>query len=283
MKNKILKTINKGISKDTKYIVESNGNKSFLRVTNYSFDRLQELEKIRISIQDSKCNINKIEKINVENNKIYCYYNFIEGFLLSNHIQEITNEKKEEYGKQAGEILKNIHSIKVETKMNSNIELHNKVCDMFFTFEDGTFKNVLEILIHEVLTLYKHVNIDECVYLHADYSTTNMLINNDEVFIIDFERYEVGNKVRDFSFIYTYDEDRIYAKSLINAYFNNEVPKNFWIEFKYYSYLFVLYYCMWNYKKFGKYNNSIDIANKLISDFSDNKTIPSWYGRKKCF
>lgn len=66
-------------------------------------------------------------------------------------------------------------------------------------------------------------------FQHGDYHIGNMMIEKNKIVIIDFDRYDFGDPWEEFNrIVWCVQVSPLFATGLINGYFENEVPMEFW-------------------------------------------------------
>ncbi len=66
-------------------------------------------------------------------------------------------------------------------------------------------------------------------YQHGDYHIGNMMIENGKIVIVDFDRYDFGDPWEEFNrIVWCAQSDPLFASGIVNGYFDNEVPMDFW-------------------------------------------------------
>ena len=279
LKYKIIKEIDDGLSKDTKYIVLINKKKYLLRISDFNNSKMFTYKIIK-EIYNIH-NISKLYSYYNLDNKIYAFFNYIDGEPLKQLFPNLNENEKYNYGVQAGNLLRLLHS-----KKNKNLEIkisNNEVVKCIINnYDNFSLKNnIINKLYNYCKKILVNIDLNKYSFLNADFHSMNMIINNKNLFLIDLEKYEYGDPTRDFTFIYTFDEDRIYANGIINSYHCfKTIPENFWYSFKFFSALYIIQYYMWNINKFNEIGNSIDIATKFLCDYNGSSNKPNWYFKK---
>ena len=285
MNYKLISTIQKGMSKDNKSIVEINNEKLLLRILPISKEKLQHYKMLYL-IRTAKINMSKLRYLYYYDTNIYAFFEYIDGYDLEEYIDELDKKALYDYGVQAGCILNQIHNNNILKENMEKVNLSNKICiDKIienyrkFNFKTETSNTIFDFIIKNIDN--KNINLNDYCYLNADFHYGNFIVKNDKLTLIDLEKYEIGNRYRDFTFIYTYNENRTFAYGKINGYFGNDIPLNFWPQFKFFSALYILQYYMWEFKHTGKYDNATKTMNLFLMDYEDNNLIPKWYSMEK--
>lgn len=66
-------------------------------------------------------------------------------------------------------------------------------------------------------------------FQHADYHIGNMMIENNKIVIIDFNRFDFGDPWEEFDrIVWCAQASPSFTSGIIDGYFDNEVPLEFW-------------------------------------------------------
>lgn len=285
---KIIKKINKGWSADSKFYIEDyEGNKLLLRisdVTNY-YNKLEEFNFIK------KCNtlsFSMSQAIEIgfcnKKNNVYILLTWIEGNSLNNVISDFTENEQYKLGLEAGVILKSIHSLKVDPAENliAN-DKKDKMLKNLLRYEKSTNRiSEDQFAIDFVRNNIEKINLLHPVYKHGDYHVGNLVLTPyRKIGVIDFNRWEYGERYEEFYKIQSFDVEVSIPFSIgqIHGYFNGEPPLEFWNILAMYVAYSSLYSIVWA-EKFGE-NDINGMKKRCIAAFNDyNKfktLIPKWY------
>ncbi|MEG0456632.1 MAG: phosphotransferase, partial [Oscillospiraceae bacterium] len=227
--------IQKGWSCDKKYCVTTTeSTKYLLRITPFDksdtrkelFDVLQEVVKFNIPM----C---KPVEFGSCDEGVYTIHTWINGKDAEEVIPLLPKTKQYVLGLKAGEILKKIHSIpalliqeKWDIRFNKKIDRNiawNETC-----VKDGFVIDNLHYLydfVEKNRDLLK--NRPQC-FQHGDYHIGNMMISNEELVIIDFDRFDFGDPWEEFNrMTFNGAKSSYFATGLLNGYFNGEPPIEF--------------------------------------------------------
>lgn len=281
--------INKGWSADIKYLIkDDNNNKYLLRISSIDqyekklveFDYLKKLEKIGLSM----C---KPIEFGTCDDGVYIILSWIEGVDAQEYILNLSNKEQYEYGIIAGKELLKIHSLNAPSNIFDWEEKFNKKIDRkIIMYEDCPIKidkanNLIEY-INNNRHLLKNRNL---VFHHGDYHIGNMMINeNKELVIIDFNRADFGDPYEEFNrIVWCAQASSYFASGIVDGYFNNDVPEDFWRVLALYISSNTLSSIPWAIP-FG--NEEIEVMINQSKDvlrwYDDMNTyIPSWYKKNK--
>ena len=281
--------INKGWSADIKYLIkDDNNNKYLLRISSIDqyekklveFDYLKKLEKIGLSV----C---KPIEFGTCDDGVYIILSWIEGVDAQEYILNLSNKEQYEYGIIAGKELLKIHSLNAPSNIFDWEEKFNKKIDRkIIMYEDCPIKidkanNLIEY-INNNRHLLKNRNL---VFHHGDYHIGNMMINeNKELVIIDFNRADFGDPYEEFNrIVWCAQASSYFASGIVDGYFNNDIPEDFWKVLALYISSNTLSSIPWAIP-FGKEEIEVMInqSKDVLRWYDDMNTyIPSWYKKNK--
>ena len=280
------KFISKGYSEEIKYKVKADKN-YFLKISPLSFFKKKELELKYISDLKNEMKFPKLVEIKYESNSILSLYEWIDGVDFREYVTELTDKELYQYGIQAGEFLKKIHSISIE-KYSDNWEEYYVQKSMkkidSFRKTNINFPEIETFIdyIHTHQYLLQDRPISLC---HGDFHVGNMMIDLEtkELVIIDFGSLEIGDPMEEFNrMIWNAQLSEEFATGLINGYFNGKnIPDEFWKLMAYYMACDVVGSIPWA----VNYGNDQLITMleraKLVLDWFDDfeRMVPKFYKR----
>lgn len=225
--------INRGWSGDRKYCVTTaDGVKYLLRIspedrsTNCAalFSLLKEVETLGVSMCEP------VEFGECEEG-IYTLHSWIDDEDVEEIIPALAETEQYAYGFEAGRMLKLIHSIPApencpdwepyfNAKMDNKIKMY-KECPL--KFEGAEY-----FIAYIESNRYLFANRPQS-FQHGDYHIGNMMIEDKRLVIIDFDRWDYGDPWEEFNRIVWFAQVwPLFASGMVNAYFDNEVPLEFW-------------------------------------------------------
>lgn len=277
--------INKGWSRDKKYCVtDENGTRYLLRVSDISeYDaKKAEFEMMR---QVSALGVPMCQPIEfgVCDEGVFSLQSWIDGDDAEEIIPALSDTEQYVYGLEAGRILKKIHSIpapssqedweaRFNRKMDYKIQKYNE-CPI--KYENG---QAFIDYINENRYLLKD---RPQTYQHGDYHIGNMMIGRDKkLYIIDFNRNDFGDPWEEFNrIVWCAQKSPLFASGMVNGYFDNDVPMEFWRLLALYISSNTLSSLPWAIP-FGDEQIQVMVNQaKEVLDWYDNmrNPIPSWY------
>lgn len=279
--------VSKGWSSDKKYLIKTmSGELLLLRISDIEqydtkkkeYDIITKYSKLGIKmsmpVEFGICN---------EGKNVYMLLTWLEGRDLEEILPGLPKEKQYQLGRKAGEILKKIHSIPVDEEDIPTETKKPKKMWQLARYENSKVR----IPDDEIAIKYVKENIEQIwkkqpVYLHGDFHPGNLIYMNDgDIGVIDFNRWEIGDPYEEFYKLQSFGiENSIpYCVGQIDAYFEDNVPEEFWIVNAVYVAHASLYSIKWA-EKFGQgeIDGMIKRCKMAFADYDNFRTyIPKWY------
>lgn len=281
------KPVEKGWSGEQKYcITDENGKKYLLRITpsdcyeqkKIEFQTMQKLVDMGISM------CTPIEFGTCEEG-VYVIHSWIDGQDARDVIDLYSDEQVYNYGYQAGQFLKKIHSIpapegiedwesyfgrKIDRKVSNYVN-----CPL--QYEGGeAFVSYIEQNRHLIKNR-------PSTYQHGDYHIGNMMIDHEgKLVVIDFNRNDYGDPWEEFNrIVWCAQAKPKFATGMVDGYFEGIVPMEFWKLLALYISSNTLSSLPWAIP-FGQVE--IDVMTKQAKEILEwydgmKNVIPSWYKR----
>lgn len=279
--------LEKGYSTDKKYHVRTDlGKQLLLRISNVSeFDKKKKeydiIRKFAVlgftmsePISFGMCN---------NGNCVYMILSWVEGSDLEDELGKLTEQQQYLLGRQAGKILKEIHSMCVEKE---DLPQKTKVDKKLLQLEKYENSKVRVPNDDEAILFVKQ-NINKIwkkspVYLHGDYHPGNLIyVQNENIGVIDFNRWEVGDPYEEFYKLESFgiEVSIPYCVGQIDGYFNDRIPIDFWEALAVYVAHASLYSIKWA-EKFGSVEiegmkKRCEVAFINYNNFKE--VVPVWY------
>ena len=277
--------LNKGWSRDLKLVLtDINANKYLLRISDGSlFEKKKEQFELlqKLNLMDINCS-KPIEFGQLNDGKVYMLLSWLEGVSAEESVCDMSDLQAYETGIEAGKTLKKLHKIpvcepqqtwwqKYSEKIPKKIE-NLKNCGLCFKNQDRVIEYVCDNM-----SLVKN---REQAFSHADYHVGNMIVNNGKIGVIDFDKNTIADTYDDFKpFCWNVFASEYFETGLINGYFDNNPPQEFFKILALYAAESTLSHLPWSIK-FGE--KEIQTAYKVINSVllwydNFNLTIPTWY------
>jgi len=279
--------VDKGWSTDKKYHIKTlSGEHLLLRLSSIEeyenkkkeFEIIEKYAKLGFRMSMPKefgaCNGNQ---------NTYMLLTWLEGRDLEVALPQLSENEQYQLGRQAGVILRKIHSVPLEEEdVPIKTKKEKKLLQLAKYEESG-----LRIPDDEIAIRYVKENIDQIwkkppAYLHGDFHPGNLIYMQDgSIGVIDFNRWEVGDPFEEFCKLESFGiESSIpYCIGQIDAYFDDSVPMDFWVANAVYVAQASLFSIKWA-EKFGQQeiDGMVARAKRAFADFDGfKKIIPCWY------
>ncbi len=221
-----------------------------------------------------------------EGKNVYMLLSWVKGQELESELPRLSEKEQYSAGRMAGEILRKIHSIRLDPEDIPCCTKKEKKLLQLAKYE----KSGMRIDGDETALNFVKENIDLIwktapVYLHGDFHPGNLIYTEDHsIGVIDFNRWEVGDPYEEFYKLESFGAERSipYCIGQIDAYFNDDIPSDFWTINAVYVAQASLFSIKWA-EKFGQndINRMVDRAKRAFLDFDDFRmTVPKWYTDK---
>ena len=216
---------------------------------------------------------------------IYSLQSWISGIDLEDALPSFTSAESRALGVEAGKILRVIHSIPAPENQENWASRFNRKIDrkiQFYTECSQKYEGGESFLrcIEETRDLL--CGRPQC-YQHGDYHSGNMMLQNRQLFIIDFNRSDFGDPWEEFNrIVWCAQLSPIFATGMVDGYFDSKPPMEFWCLLMLYIASNTLSSLLWAIP-FGE--KEIDTMRRQASDilyWYDGMTnpVPRWYKRE---
>jgi aminoglycoside phosphotransferase (APT) family kinase protein len=279
-----IESITKGWSEDKKYCVTKNdGVKYLLRITPI---QRYETRKALFEILERVAALDIPMCMPVEfgtcEDGVYALHSWIDGEDAETALPFLPETEQYVLGLKSGEILCKIHSIpapesqedwalRFNRKTNIKIQKYRE-CGLRFTGDD----KIIEYIKHNRHLLENRPQS----FQHGDYHIGNMMLENGELWIVDFDRYDFGDPWEEFNrIIWCAVVSPYFATGQLRGYFGGEPPIEFFKLLTFYIASNTLSSIYWAIA-FGQ--GEIDTMMKQSQDvlsWFDNmqNPVPTWY------
>ena len=279
--------ISKGWSSDKKYLVETaDGKLQLLRISDIEAYEAKKKE-YEIITKYSQLGINMSMPIEFgicnEGKNVYMLLSWVEGRDLEEVLPELSEQEQYKLGRQAGTILRKIHSIPLDPADVPATTKREKKLMQLVRYEESNVR----ISGDDIAVAYVKDNINSIwqktpVYMHGDFHPGNLIYMQDgSIGVIDFNRWEVGDPYEEFYKLESFGIEISvpYCIGQIDAYFNDDVPVDFWTANAVYVAQASLFSIKWA-EKFGQadIDGMVRRARASMKNFDNfNLSVPAWY------
>lgn len=274
----------KGWSGDQKYrVATADGAQYLLRIApKAKGSRLSDM--FRVQQQLAPLGIPMCQPVAIEEHPdgTYLLQTWIEGCDAEDVIPSLSDAEQYAYGLTAGQILQKIHSLPAPaslpdwaTRFNAKIDRKIKLyqaCPIEF---EGAPQLLSYIQANRPLLSGR----PQCLQ-HGDYHIGNMMIENHQLIIIDFDRFDFGDPWEEFNrIVWSAQAAPSFASGMVDGYFDGPVPLLFWQLLALYISSNTLSSIAWA-VSYGDQEIATmrKQAHDVLSWYHDMQTpIPSWY------
>jgi aminoglycoside phosphotransferase (APT) family kinase protein len=217
-------------------------------------------------------------------NSCYMLLTFVEGRDLEEALPTLSEKEQYLLGRKAGEILKRIHSMALdECDIPTQTKRERKLYQLARYEESPHLRvendeNVIEFVKNNIDLIWKEVP----VYQHGDFHPGNLIyMPNGEIGVIDFNRWEVGDPYEEFYKLESFaiEVSVSYSVGQIDAYFDGEIPMDFWGALAVYCAHATLFSIKWA-EKFGQkdVDGMVERCHRAFENYDKfNSVVPKWY------
>lgn len=275
----------KGWSRDQKYVLEdANGCKFLLRISDGS---LWEKKKAQFAL------LEKMEKRQLpcsrplalgmtEEGSVYTIVSYLEGTDGLKAVSKLGNREAYRLGIEAGEVLRRLHEIEIPTQKQSWWERYQeKMPRKIAALRKCEYRLPMQ---EELLQYYT----DHCwlmknrpqLFAHGDFHLGNMIVKGGKIGIIDFDKNGAADPYDEFKpFCWNVMCSEYFETGLINGYFQNQVPEDFFPILKFYTVESLISHLPWS-VTFGEAEVRTAqkvAANQMIWYDHFQLEVPTWY------
>ena len=213
----------------------------------------------------------------------YAVYAWADGGAAEPAVAVMPAAEQYAFGLRAGRVLKYIHEVPApddvqnwEKRINVSIENKLRLC------RECSIKNDVADSFVEYIKANRHLLKNRPqTFRHGDYHIGNFLVNDSgELIVIDFNRSDFGDPWQEFNrLVWSAHLSPYFASGIVNGYFDNAVPPEFWK-------LLALYTCIngiasvpWA-VRFGEEEIQVMLRQtREVYEWYNGMTneIPSWY------
>lgn len=237
-----VKPICKGMSGDKKYYITTAENQRLLLRISDPQDFQQKQTEYRLLRQFAELKIPMPQPVDFgvfgEDRKVYTLLTWIDGEEAETKVPTFTKDKQYQIGREAGRILRSIHSITANTTNQPWKKRYFSVIDerLAAYLKEGERFSGWEIMMDYIDSNRNLTDGRPQVYLHGDYHMGNLIISpQNELSVIDWHTVDfdnIGDPWYEFNRIGT--EYPCFAAGQIDGYFKDSVPDEFWRLLAYY-------------------------------------------------
>ena len=279
--------VDKGWSGDQKYkAVTADGTAYFLRIS-----PMGKLKNLRPQfshmeqVRDLGVRVSEPVELGICAEGVYTLLEWIDGRDAEPVLPTLDGERQYAYGLDAGRMLKRIHSLPAPIPAEPWADRYQRKLDgKFEAYEKCPLKYEKGELYLDLLRRERHLIKDRPqAWCHGDYHCGNMMFDSQmRLTVIDFDREDIEDPWYEFNrLIWDIRAGGEYASGVIDGYFEENVPEEFWRILRLYLAQNVIFSLPWA-LDFGEDEVRIALENvELVREWYDDlrEIVPNWYHR----
>ena len=201
-------------------------------------------------------------------------------------LPELTGEQRYTLGREAGRMLRTIHSIPLPFDATPwDLRYRQKLDSKMALYENFHLKYEKGELFLDLLRRERHLAENRpLVWQHGDYHCGNLMLDSDlRTWVIDFDREDIGDPWYEFNrIIWDVRVGAEYATGMLDGYFDGEIPAEFWPVLRLYLCQNMISSLPWA-ADFGAEDLRIATENaaRVLEWYDDlREVVPNWYHKR---
>lgn len=209
-------------------------------------------------------------------------------WVMGRQLNEVFDTRPEvmvEMGKKAGKIVRNIHQQEFvkNTLKNRGVTIAPKITALAerlvgeIQSKGITFAEIDKAIDYLNANL-SHVSEQRAGIVHNDLRPENFILTDEDLYLFDFDSGTISDCYADFTYLSVMSEKkyRAFSYGVISAYFDNEIPEEFWRVNLVFSIMKLLDYAIYKFNKKG--TAVVQQAASFMETFAHYTTaVPTWW------
>jgi aminoglycoside phosphotransferase (APT) family kinase protein len=275
--------IEKGRSSDVKYVLTTINGQYIARVSSLeNLDKKVEEFDLLKRLGPNFHNISQAIGFIQTEGKVIQVLTYIEGESIEDMIDQITEEDQYQLGLQAGRILLKIHKTPYPFPDRDYPMLEReKIMRRMNMYETSIHKEDQDLAcMNYVKNHLSCIANYQVVLCHGDYHIGNLVAQEKNVYVIDFNRFDFEDPIREFvpMLFFSRKKSIAFAKGQLMGYFHGQIPSIFWERLSVYAAYVSMYSILWA-EQFSKQDveGMKEYKRMIYQDFDYfQQKIPNW-------
>ena len=215
--------------------------------------------------------------------EVYTVLTWLEGEDAETAVARLNDKDAYLLGIEAGKVLQKLHQLPVD--VDNEISWWDKYTAKTVRKVKAMEDCPVEVPDMELLKNYINKNMHlvenrKQTFTHADYHLGNLIVHNGKIGVIDFDKNTIADPYDEFKpFVWNTSVSEYFETGLINGYFDNKVPEDFFPILALYAVEHLISFIPWA-LKFGneQTQKGYDIHKKVMKWYDNfNLIVPTWY------
>ena len=219
----------------------------------------------------------------LNDNEIYMVLSWLEGEDAEVAVAKLSDKEAYRLGVEAGEILRKLHSLPVDknNELSGGEKFKNKMIRKYKALDESIVEVPKKDLIVDYMNKHMHLTENrEQTFTHGDYHLGNLIVNKGRIGVIDFDKNKINDPYDDFkSFMWNVFVSEYFATGMINGYFDNNIPEDFFPLLAVYATEQLISYLPWAATLKDKdLEKGYAVHNSILGWYEDmTLVVPKWY------
>ena len=208
---------------------------------------------------------------------------YLEGEDGETAVSAITDPEAYRLGVEAGKCLRKLHSVDIPPQEHTWWERYlEKMPRKIAALKACAYQLPMQdMILNYYETHYEIMKDRPLVFCHGDYHLGNMIVNNGNVGIIDFDKNGIADPYDEFKpFCWNVMVSEYFETGLVNGYFEDRVPDDFWSVLKFYTTESLISHLPWSVKfgQRGEIETALTVADHQMEWYGNfERDVPTWY------